>query len=43
MKKPYKISASTWKQHKTWMNIMKEGALTGVNAKRQKESLSIKK
>ena len=49
MKKPHKpfgvktVSAPVWKQHITWMSIMKEGALTGVNIKRHKDSLSVKK
>ena len=37
------ISEPIWKQHTTWMNIMKEGSLTGTQIKRHKDSLSVKK
>ena len=43
MEKPHKITLPIWKQHETWMNIMKEGSLTGIEIKRHKESLSVKK
>ena len=42
MSKPEKIKNSVWKQHTTWMNIMKEGSLTGVRIKRDKSRISSK-
>ena len=42
MNKPEKIKKTVWKEHTTWMNIMKEGSLTGVRIKRDKSRISSK-
>ncbi len=42
MKKPTHIKNPVWDQHKSWMNVMREGALTGIKIKRNKDAISYK-
>lgn len=42
VKKPKRINQEIWYQHKQWMALVREGALTGVSQKRNKNQVSTK-
>lgn len=42
MKKPKRINQEIWHQHKQWMALVREGSLTGVRQKRNKNQVSTK-